>query len=193
LPWGPEKVERLRQAGVAVARTPAGGPAVDGTVELLRTAGDRLVRVEGTRPEFALVAEAEIVGSGASLGARVEPKTAFSIATVEMPREPAGRRCFGTGRLDVLERGTLRQRLRVEVTPPGGLLVVARTFDPSWRAAVDGRPVPSLRADGFLTAVLLPAGRAEVELSYANPLISWGAAVTLAACALAAVLLARLR
>ncbi len=39
--------------------------------------------------------------------------------------------------------------------------------------------VPGLAADGFLTAVRVPAGRHEVVLSYENPLIAAVGAVTL--------------
>ena len=83
------------------------------------------------------------------------------------------------------------RRLRVRVEPPGGLLVVARTFDPSWKARVDGAPVPSRRVDGFLTAVPVPAGEHEVVLSYENRLLAAGAAVTLLALAAVALLLLR--
>ena len=58
-PWGEEKARALRAAGVSVVRTAAPGPDPAGTEELGRTGGDRLVRIAGARPEFALVPEGE--------------------------------------------------------------------------------------------------------------------------------------
>jgi hypothetical protein len=46
------------------------------------------------------------------------------------------------------------------------LLVLTRTWDPGWRARVDGVPVPHLRADLALLAVVLPPGEHRVELTY---------------------------
>jgi uncharacterized membrane protein YfhO len=66
---------------------------------------------------------------------------------------------------------------------------VARTFDPSWSARVDGAVTESLRADGFLTALRVPAGEHEVVLAYENPLIGAGAVLSLLSMLATAVLL----
>ena len=73
----------------------------------------------------------------------------------------------------------------------GGLLVVGRTLDPAWKARVDGTPVESLRADGFLTALRVPAGEHEVVLSYENGLLSAGLVATLLSLAAGAFLVRR--
>lgn len=190
LRWGEEKVARLVTQGVAVARTPADGAVVAGTEELLRPGGDRIVRIVAPRPEVALLPEALAVGAGESLEAvAAEPSLAARRAAVEMPG-PRGLRRFGEGSVSVVERHAARVRLRVTCAGPECLLAVARTFDPSWRAEVDGASVPSYVSDGFLTAVLLPAGSSDVVLRYANPLLALGAALT-ALSAAAALLLAR--
>ncbi len=59
LPWGEEKARRLRAAGVTVVRTAAPGPDPVATEEIGRFGGDRLVKIAGARPEFALLPEGE--------------------------------------------------------------------------------------------------------------------------------------
>lgn len=46
------------------------------------------------------------------------------------------------------------------------LLVMTRTWDSGWRARVDGVPVPVLRAQLALLAVIVPAGEHRLEVSY---------------------------
>lgn len=55
LAWGEEKVARLRRLGVAIVRTPAAAPDPAGVVELGRFGGDRILRIERAREEFALL------------------------------------------------------------------------------------------------------------------------------------------
>jgi len=59
---------------------------------------------------------------------------------------------------------------RVEVAvhmQTAGVLVLADLWDPGWRAELDGREVPVLRADHALRAVEVPAGSSEVVFRYA--------------------------
>ena len=66
-------------------------------------------------------------------------------------------------------------RLRVEVELDGdGYLVVADTYDPGWRARVDGREADLLRADTCFRALALPAGRHTVEMVYRPPVVLAG-------------------
>ncbi len=55
LGWWPEKVARLRRLGVAIVRTAVSPPDPTGVVELGRFGGDRILRIEGTRDEFAVL------------------------------------------------------------------------------------------------------------------------------------------
>jgi hypothetical protein len=58
-------------------------------------------------------------------------------------------------------------RVRLEATASGpGFLVLVDAFDPGWKATLDGRTVPIVRANGSFRAVPVPAGRHLVELIY---------------------------
>ncbi|HYN42861.1 MAG TPA: hypothetical protein VE129_13850, partial [Thermoanaerobaculia bacterium] len=173
LPWGEEKVRRLRTIGVTAARTDAPGPDPVGVHETARFGRGRIVAIEQARPEHSLVARALFAPPGLLAPAPPDP-------LVETVLEGAGAPlAFGTGKVGLLERTNGHHRLRVRANPPGGLLVVALTFDPSWKARVDGNPAEILRADGFLTALRVPAGEHDVALSYENRSLAVGGVVTL--------------
>jgi uncharacterized membrane protein YfhO len=74
------------------------------------------------------------------------------------PREARGSARFLEDRPD---------RVRIEATLDGdGYLVLLDSYDPNWRATVDGRPVVLRRANLAFRAVELPSGRHVVEFSY---------------------------
>jgi hypothetical protein len=155
LPWGEEKVARLRSLGVAVVRTPAPAPDPAGVVELGRFGVDRILRIEGRHEEFALL--------------------------------PAG-----AGRVTVEVRRASRARLRVRVALPAAVFSVSRTFDPNWRARLDGEELALRPAGAFLMAAVVPGGDHEIALTYRNPAFGAGAALSFASL-LAIALLARPR
>jgi hypothetical protein len=73
----------------------------------------------------------------------------------------------------------------------GGLLVLSEVWYPGWRVTVDGEPAGLVRADYLLRGVPVPAGRHTVRVWYAPPTFAAGAAISLAALALALVVAAR--
>lgn len=74
------------------------------------------------------------------------------------------------------------QRVKVGVTAERqGYLVMGQNAFPGWKAELDGKPVPMLRAYGFLCAVEVPPGQHQVVFSYAEPLVWVGLALSLAA------------
>jgi len=72
-----------------------------------------------------------------------------------------------------------------------GVLVMRNSYTPSWRATVDGRPAPVLRANGRHQAVALPGGQHEVRVFYDPPFLRSGRAITLMAALLCGAVLAR--
>lgn len=59
-----------------------------------------------------------------------------------------------------------------------GLLVLPVTWDPGWRATVDGAPVPVVRGNYLQRVVPVPAGASRVELRYLPEGFVTGAAVS---------------
>ena len=71
-------------------------------------------------------------------------------------------------------------RIRLETaTDASGLLVLSEAYYPSWKAYVDGRPVPLYVADHVLRAVPVPSGEHTVELRYESSPLRVGLAVSL--------------
>jgi len=70
-----------------------------------------------------------------------------------------------TATVSWVERRPSRQLLDVDLARDG-VLVLSEVFCPGWNARVDGERAPILRADGFLRAVALTAGRHRVEFQY---------------------------
>jgi hypothetical protein len=69
----------------------------------------------------------------------------------------------GTSRITLLSPD--RVRLDAEASAPA-LLVLADAYDPGWRATLDGRPAPVVRANVAFRGVRLPPGRHLVEMAY---------------------------
>jgi len=85
-------------------------------------------------------------------------------------------------------------RLGMDVFAPGpSLLVISEIYTPGWRAFVDGRPVPILRADAVLQAIVLPAGARYVELIYLPTTFIVGAVISAVTLASVAILWWRVR
>ena len=68
-------------------------------------------------------------------------------------------------------------RIRAEAAVPS-ILVVRNAWDDGWSATLDGRAVPVLRADGFLQGIAIPSGSHDVRLTYREPAIGRGLALS---------------
>lgn len=68
-------------------------------------------------------------------------------------------------------------RVTVDATAPS-MVVIRNAWDRGWSATVDGRTVPVLRADYFLQGVPVPAGQHEIRLTYGDPTIAAGIALS---------------
>ena len=80
----------------------------------------------------------------------------------------------------VLNSKFTAQRVDIEVETSGpSLVVVAQTWYHNWRAYVDGRPAPLLRANHAFQAIQVPAGRHSIRLVYEDRAFQFGAAVSI--------------
>ncbi len=99
--------------------------------------------------------------------------------------EPAAARASVTswapGRMEIAIEGS---------DPRPTYLLVAESWYPAWRAAVDGKPAATLRGDYALISVPLPANARRVLLEFSSSEYHRGRLVTLLALLLTAILLA---
>jgi hypothetical protein len=96
----------------------------------------------------------------------------------------------GQGSVLVAGRSPGNMTLDVESDAPA-ILVLSEIAYPGWRATLDGRSVPLLRADTILRAVAVPPGAHRVEMVFDPPSVKLGALVTLVSLVVLASLLGR--
>lgn len=84
----------------------------------------------------------------------------------------------GTGTAKLVTEGA--DSVTIEATTSGpAMLLVSRTYHPSWTATIDGRAAPTLRVNHALIGVPLPqAGTHNVALSYRPAIVSQSKMVT---------------
>ena len=71
-------------------------------------------------------------------------------------------------------------RIRAEVEQDqDGIVVHGSPYVRGWRAAVDEKPVPLLRIDGFLQGAIVPKGRHLIQFWYEPNSFVLGAGITL--------------
>ncbi len=103
--------------------------------------------------------------------------------------QPASASC-SSGR--VSRRVVSSDAVEFDVEADGaGYLVARDSWARGWRATVDGRPAPLLRANGRHRAVAIPAGRHQVQLSYHPPGLGLGLGSSALGALLAGLVLAR--
>lgn len=83
------------------------------------------------------------------------------------------------GPIEVVSREPGRWELAWSRARDGAVLVVAESWDPGWRARLDGRRIPVERVDEILMGVQVGGGPGRLVLAYRPPGILWGAALTL--------------
>jgi uncharacterized membrane protein YfhO len=71
-----------------------------------------------------------------------------------------------------------RVEIEVEAAEPS-LVVISQTYYHNWRAFMDGKPVPLIRANYAFQAVQVQAGRHHIELVYIDRAFEIGAAISL--------------
>ena len=139
----------------------------------------RLVEIDDAEPRASVVPSWTVVdGERAALDAVLEP--GFDPAEVAvLETDPGSTPVLGgtPGTADYREVGPEDVRIRAEATAPS-ILVVRNAWDEGWSATLDGRAVPVLRAEGFLQAISVPPGGHEVRLTYREPAIARGLALS---------------
>jgi hypothetical protein len=90
------------------------------------------------------------------------------------PAEPVGP---FSGRSLMVESGADHVLLEAELSQ-AGYVVLVDGYDPGWRATVDGRSVPVLRANVGFRAVAVPRGHHVIEYRYRPPSVAVGLGIS---------------
>ena len=134
-----------------------------------------LAREHPARPRAALVACAR--------PAATRDEALLALARIDPAREAVVRRPLPLpcGDLEGARAELSRPapgQLDLEVESPAtALLAVAEHFDPGWRATLDGAPAEILQVDLAALGVAVPAGKHQIRLRYAPPLLGAGIAL----------------
>jgi len=155
-------------------------PGLSGSV-VASERGYDLYQVAGSEPRVSVVSRWTRVADGVEAleairdgsfdpgrSAVVEGQPGFSAAG--QPGELAGSATY---------RETVPQDVSITASATAPAVVVVRNaWDGGWSATVDGRPAPVLRTDYFLQGVPIPSGTHEIRLTYRDPMIGRGVALS---------------
>jgi len=90
----------------------------------------------------------------------------------------------------LLEQSPTHYRMKIKRENPGWL-VISQARYPGWKARIDGKEVPLLRANFAFDALALPRGESEIEFSYEPLSFRLGLALSAASALIGALLLWR--
>jgi hypothetical protein len=158
-----------------------GDREADGGMELIYDREMKVYRVTGFRPRAALVPCPIPVPNGEQALARLRAGTLdlSRFVLLEADRPPG----FSADsppdgppesvRPQIVAYRSNEVVIKVE-SGRGGVLVLSDLYYPGWKALVDGRERPILRADYLFRAVILGPGRHTVRFVYAPRSFTWG-------------------
>lgn len=160
--------------GIDWVIAPAGSDPPPGAIVVADEGGWALYRVPDPPPRASVVGTWTNVGDlAAALEAVNQPgfdPRAEAILERSSGLSPQAR---APGRAVYRALGPQAARVDVEAGVDS-ILVVRNSYDPHWRATVDGRDQVVVPVDGFLQGVPVPAGRHAVVLTYDDPWIGYG-------------------
>jgi len=142
------------------------------TLEGLSRPAARLYRVRDVVPRLRLVAHARSLAPDEDLAAALSDPAYDPAGAVLLPSSSDGADdgaavADGTPAGEAVINGETPERIAIRVRAErSGFVVLADAYAPGWRAALDGRPVPVLRADGLFRAVAVSAGPHVLEMAY---------------------------
>ena len=172
-------LEDVRLMGVRFLIVPQGvAPPVPGRV-VTSTGGYDLVEVYGWEPRASTVPAWTVAGSTADAFDRVLEPGFDPARTAVVEQDPGLQPIDGAvpGEATYAESDPEHVRVQAVASAPS-LVVVRNSYDEHWSATVDGQEAEVLPVDGFLQGVPVGAGRHEVELTFRDPAIGRGLAVS---------------
>ena len=169
------KRQQLMGVRYRIAKQPPAFPVVE---VFQGASGLRVFRDDAAFPRAWVVHESSVIPPSAEklpLGSTDNVRLRFVVLTASA--EPALRPCAGIEDVRYLRRTPAESLLQV-TTPCDGILVIAETWFPGWRAAVDGRSTPVQQVDGALQGVFVPGGTHTVDVKYRPLSVLAGACCT---------------
>jgi hypothetical protein len=163
----PERAPLLRAAGVTGVVSDAGLSAPYRPIAVLNAdEGVWLYALEGAAPAVRAATRVHRA-SDLSAVAAVHGDPSFDLRTDVVLDGPDARPRSPAAAATVIVASETPARLSVGVEASADAVVVwNRTFFRAWRATVDGQPVATVRADGHLVGVPVPAGRHQVQIAW---------------------------
>ena len=155
----------LRRSGVrwCVLPSPSGTPLA----EVAHWEGMKLVECDpsATRVFVTTTGRSAPIPTGNAPRCSTPPQADHELRMPSMPDRRGNRRRPRAG--SRTDRRGRRQRRHGRGRAAGeGFVVLRDSFDPSWRATVDGAPAQVVRANGLYRAVSIPAGRHVIRFRY---------------------------
>jgi len=151
----------------------------------------RLYRVDDALPRTYVVGGAQVADGEAARRILADPgfdprREVVLASGGHGPASPGA----APGASQVTDLRADRVRLHARLDSPG-YLVLVDTYDPGWRARIDGTEATVLRANEVFRAVALPAGEHDVEMTYRPLSVLLGLAVSTGALGLGLLALVR--
>jgi hypothetical protein len=159
---------------------------------LLYGAGPRIYANDAALPRALVVHQARVIEDAearlkALLDPDFDPRSEVILSDPPL-QNPAEGQKTGSEEAAILRQGPDRVIIEVKTARPG-YLVLADTYYPGWRAAVDGAPARILPANHAFRAVEIDAGEHTVVFEYAPLSFRLGAWITTGAILLLAAAL----
>ena len=148
----------------------------------------RIYRVEPSQPRAWMVGKARALAGKAALDAYGDSTfdPASEVILEQLSAGDLGPQQASRVRVPLADLNAMT--IEADAASPG-YLVVSELYYPDWKARVDGRETPILKADGFLRAVRLLRGHHRVEMRFESKALRTGLKASAAALAVILALL----
>ncbi len=168
-------VDARRNLVLLASRISSAAPRLSRSLHVVadRAAALRWIEDQPAAPPAIVLERGEVLLDGRRAGAPAVERVLAPVRRAGTAAEPPGRVRGWRRRPDGLQ-------VALDCRAPA-LLVLAESFHPGWRARVDGKQAPVLRADYTGMGVVVPAGARRVELRFAPPAVGLSRWVSLAA------------
>lgn len=169
----------MRLLGVRYLIVPNNVRPVIDAEPVLKEEGFTLYAVDGGQSRVSVVPDWTVLPDPANALARVLERDFNPGETAVVEQDPGIEPTAGEwpGTSTYSEVSPEDVRISVSADAPS-LVVVRNTWEEGWSATVDGVPAPVLRANWFMQAVPVDTGQHEVRLTYREPAIARGMAMS---------------